>query len=102
MHKEKQKKSKKVERKKVIIKMHEGLLTQHPYAAGIDIGDTEIAVAIRSPQGGYEVSTFGTFSEDLDSIVSHLKDNPACAGRLLWKAQAFIMYHFTLNWNREP
>ncbi len=75
MHKEKQKKSKKVERKKVIIKMHEGLETQHPYAAGIDIGDTEIAVAIRSRQGGYEVSTFGTFSQDLDSIVSHLKDN---------------------------
>ena len=60
--------------------MKEGLLTEHPYAAGIDIGDTEIAVAIRSPEGGYEVRTFGTFSQDLDSIVSYLKDNSITNG----------------------
>jgi transposase len=75
MYKEKQKKEKKVEAKKFVVKMKEGLSTEHPYAAGIDIGDTEIAVAIRSPEGGYEVRTFGTFSQDLDSIVSYLKDN---------------------------
>jgi transposase len=75
MHKEKQKKSKNVERKKVVIKMREGLPIEHPLAAGIDIGDTEIAVAIRSREGGYEVSTLGTFSEDLDSLVSYLKEN---------------------------
>lgn len=75
MNKGKQKKFKKVERKKVIVKMKEGLPIEHPFAAGIDIGDTEIAVAIRSSQGGYEVRTFGTFTEDLVNIVSFLKEN---------------------------
>jgi transposase len=75
MHKGEQKKEKTVEARKFVVKMKEGLLTEHPHAAGIDIGDTEIAVAIRSPEGGYEVQTFGTFSQDLDSIVSYLKDN---------------------------
>lgn len=75
MHKEKQKKSKTVERKKVIIKMREGLPIEHPHAAGIDIGDTEISVAIRSKEGGYEVRTYGTFSQDLDCIVKDLKES---------------------------
>lgn len=75
MHKGKQKKSKQFKQKKVVVKMKEGLAIEHPFAAGIDIGDSEIAVAIRSREGGYEVSTFGTFSQDLDSIVSYLKDN---------------------------
>jgi transposase len=75
MHKGKQKNVKKVEGKKVVVKMKEGLPIENPFAAGIDIGDTEIAVAIRSREGGYEVSTFGTFSQDLDSIVSYLKEN---------------------------
>lgn len=73
MHKEKQKEAKKFKQGKVVVKMKEGLVTEHPFAAGIDIGDTEIAVAIRSGEDGYEVSTFGTFSQDLDSIVSYLK-----------------------------
>jgi transposase len=76
MHKEKQKKAKKVDRKKVIIKMNDGLPIEHPFAAGIDIGDTEIVVAIRNKEaGGYEVSTFGTFSEDVNNIASYLKEN---------------------------
>jgi len=74
MHKRKQKKAK-TSHVKVVIKMKEGLPTEHPYAAGIDIGDTEIAVAVRSTAGGYEVSTFSTFSRDLDSIVKYLKQN---------------------------
>lgn len=55
--------------------MKEGLLKEHPFAAGIDIGDTEIVVAIRVNEEGYEVRTFGTFSEDLDNIVFHLQEN---------------------------
>lgn len=75
MNKAKRKKSKKAEAKTIIIKMKEGLLIEHPHAAGIDIGDSEIAVAIRSKEGGYEVRTFGTFSRDLDGIVRYLKGN---------------------------
>lgn len=75
MHKEKQKKSQPVDRKKVIIKMREGLAIEHPHAAGIDIGDTEISVAIRSKEGGYEVRTYGTFTEDLDCIVKDLQQD---------------------------
>jgi transposase len=75
MHKEKQKKAQKVAPSKIVIKMKDGLPIEHPFAAGIDIGDSEIAVAIRCKEGGYEVSTFGTFSQDLDSIVSYLKEN---------------------------
>jgi transposase len=75
MQNKKRKKSKPAAQK-VIIKMNTGLPTEHPHAAGIDIGDTEIAVAVRNKQGeGYEVSTFSTFSRDLDIIVSHLKQN---------------------------
>ncbi len=75
MHKEKKKKPERVERKKVIIKMKEGLPIEHPHAAGIDVGDTEFSVAIRSKEGGYEVRTYGTFTQDLDCIVSDLKEN---------------------------
>ena len=75
MHKEKQKKPERVERKKVIIKMKEGLPVEHPHAAGIDVGDTEFSVAIRSKEGGYEVRTYGAFTEDLDLIVRYLKEN---------------------------
>lgn len=74
MYKEKQKTSEPVERKKVIIKMREGLAIEHPHAAGIDVGDTEFSVAVRSKEGGYEVRTYGTFSQDLDSIVKDLKE----------------------------
>jgi len=74
MGKKKEKSQKSITPKKVVVKMKEGLAVEHPFAAGIDIGDTEIAVAIRG-KDGYEVSTFGTFSEDLDSIVSYLKKN---------------------------
>lgn len=75
MHKEKKKKPERVERKKVVIKMKEGLPIEHPHAGGIDVGDTEFSVAIRSKGGGYEVRTYGTFTQDLDCIVSDLKEN---------------------------
>ncbi len=75
MHKEKQKNPERVERKKVIIKMKEGLPVEHPHAAGIDVGDTEFSVAIRSKEGGYEVRNYGAFTEDLDLIVRDLKEN---------------------------
>lgn len=75
MHKEKQKKPDRVDRKKVIIKMREGLPTEHPHAAGIDVGDTEFSVAIRCKEGGYEVRTYGTFTQDLDCIVKDLLAN---------------------------
>jgi len=74
MYKENQKKAEKTEPKKVIIKMREGLAIEHPDAAGIDVGDTEFSVAIRIKEGGYEVSTYGTFTQDLTSIVSYLKE----------------------------
>lgn len=75
MHKEKQKKPERVERKKVIVKMKEGLAIEHPHAAGIDIGDTEISVAIRGKENSYEVRIYGTFTQDLDCIVKDLKEN---------------------------
>jgi transposase len=56
-----------------VVKMKQGLAVEHSHAAGIDVGDTEIAVAVRSSEGGYEVSIFGTFSRDLESIVRYLK-----------------------------
>lgn len=74
MHKGKQKKSEKDEPKRVIIKMRDGLTIEHPNAAGIDVGDTEFSVAIRVLDGGYEVSRYGTFTGDLDCIVSYLKE----------------------------
>lgn len=54
--------------------MRQGLTIEHPHAAGIDVGDTEFAIAIRSEGGGYEVSTYGTFTQDLTQIVSYLKE----------------------------
>lgn len=60
--------------KKVTIPMRDGLSIEHPFAAGIDIGDTEIAVAVRSGNGQYEVSTFGTSTSDLNQIIAYLKE----------------------------
>lgn len=74
MSKEKQKKPERVERKKVIVKMKEGLAIEHPHAAGIDVGDKEFSVAVRSKEGGYQVSTYGTFTQDLDCIVKDLQE----------------------------
>jgi transposase len=73
MHKKRQR-NQKIQSVKVV-KMKQGLAIEHPHAAGIDVGDTEIAVAVRSAEGGYEVSTFGTFSRDLEQIVRYLKKN---------------------------
>ncbi|MEO7523234.1 MAG: IS110 family transposase [Ferruginibacter sp.] len=74
MHKENKKKPQRVQRKTVIIKMKEGLSIEHPHAAGIDVGDTEFSVAFRNKAGGYEVRTYGTFTQDLDCIVKDLKE----------------------------
>ena len=74
MHKEKEKRPQRVQRKTVIIKMKEGLTIEHPNAAGIDVGDTEFSVGFRLKEGGYQVRTYGTFTHDLDCIVKDLQE----------------------------
>lgn len=59
------KKAKRVERFVVI----------NPDAAGIDIGDTEISVAIGPEKCEVNVRTFGTFTSDLWQIVTFLKEH---------------------------
>ena len=44
-----------------------------PNAAGIDIGATEIWVAVPADCTPEPVRRFGTFSPDLEAIVQHLK-----------------------------
>jgi transposase len=74
MHKGNQKKAKgPTAPKKIIIKMRAGLPIEHPHAAGIDVGDVEFCVATRVEDGRYEVSTYSTFTQDLDSIVNDLQ-----------------------------
>lgn len=46
----------------------------NPNAAGIDIGDSFHVVAISDGVTGHEVREFGTFTEDLDSLVRWLKE----------------------------
>lgn len=53
-------------------KFSQGLPVFNPYAAGIDIGDTKIDVAISDGSKGHEVREYGTFTEDLISIVQWL------------------------------
>ncbi|MBC7958757.1 MAG: IS110 family transposase [Vallitaleaceae bacterium] len=54
--------------------MKKGLSVVNPHAAGIDIADQEHWVAIHK-EDSYHVSRYGTFTRDLDSMVSYLKDN---------------------------
>jgi transposase len=61
--------------KKGVIKMGRGLPVFNPYAAGIDIGDTEHCVAINDGNGGHEVKTTSAFTCDLHEIVDYLKSN---------------------------
>jgi hypothetical protein len=53
-------------------KFSRGLPVFNPHAAGIDIGDTQIDVAISDGAEGHEVQTFKTFTEDLILIVEWL------------------------------
>jgi transposase len=53
-------------------KFSQGLPVFNPYAAGIDIGDTKIDVAISDGAMGHEVREYGTFTEDLTSNVQWL------------------------------
>lgn len=46
----------------------------HSHAAGIDVGDTEMVVAVSPDVCVENVRTFGTFSCDHDQIVSFLQD----------------------------
>jgi transposase len=103
MQKRKDKKGK-VVAKKVLIKMRPGLAIEHPHAAGIDIGDTEIAVAIRNAQGeGYEVYTFNTFSRDLDDIVRCLKQNGITTAAMESTGVYYIPLYLKLEQNNiEP
>ena len=50
----------------------QGLPVYNPYAAGIDVGDTNYDVAISDKDGGHEVQTFMTFTEDLKALVDWL------------------------------
>ena len=90
--------------KKVIIKMRQGLAVEHLHAAGIDIGDTEIAVAIRNAQGdGYEVYTFSTFSRDLDDIVRCLRQNGITTAAMESTGVYYIPLYLKLEQNNiEP
>jgi transposase len=53
-------------------KFGQGLPVFNPHAAGIDIGDTQIDVAISDGATGHEVRTFRTFTEDLLLLVQWL------------------------------
>lgn len=60
--------------KKARMKISSGLPVFYPYAAGIDIGDTEHYVATPNGKGGHEVKTYDAFTCDLKSIVSNLEE----------------------------
>lgn len=53
-------------------KFSQGLPVFNPHAAGIDIGDTKIDVAISDGATGHEVREYGAFTEDLASNVQWL------------------------------
>lgn len=50
----------------------QGLPVFHPYAAGIDVGDTIHDVAISNGDTGHEVREYLTFTEDTTNIVAWL------------------------------
>ena len=47
----------------------------NPNVAGIDIGNTEICVAIGAEKSNEQVRTFGTFTCDYHQIVAHLQNH---------------------------
>lgn len=50
-----------------------GLPVINPYAAGIDVGDTKLDVAISDGVSGFEVRVYSSFTEELVSLVHWLK-----------------------------
>ena len=56
------------------ININNVLSVTNPYAAGIDIGDTEHFVAISDGKGGHEVKCYKAFTEDLRLIVQYLQE----------------------------
>lgn len=50
----------------------QGLPVFHPYAAGIDVGDTAYDVAISNGGTGHEVREYPTFTEDTTNLVDWL------------------------------
>ena len=58
---------------KGITQFASGLPVFNPYAAGIDIGDTLMCVAVSDGKGGHLVKTTGGFTCDLQEIVDFLK-----------------------------
>jgi transposase len=50
----------------------QGLPVFHPYAAGIDVGDTKHDVAISNGSTGHEVREYATFTEDTINLVDWL------------------------------
>lgn len=55
-------------KKKAISKANTQLPTLHPHAAGIDIGATEIQVAVPCDADPDPVRTFATFTDDLHTL----------------------------------
>ena len=50
----------------------QGLPVFHPYAGGIDIGDTAFDVAVSDGVSGFEVRKYPTFTEDTINCVDWL------------------------------
>jgi transposase len=50
-----------------------GMPVINPYAAGIDVGDIDMEVAISDGVTGFEVRTYRSFTDDLKNLVSWLK-----------------------------
>jgi len=65
----------KIERVKETHKFKNGLPIQNESAAGIDIGDSEHVVAILGKDGTHQTKTYGSFTEDLKTLVKDLKEN---------------------------
>lgn len=59
-----------------MIKSHDGnkLAIVNPNAAGIDIADTEMQVCVPEDRDGENNRRFGSFTQDLNTIVDWLKD----------------------------
>ncbi len=55
------------------LKMSKAMPVTNPYAAGIDIGDTEHYVAIADGKGGHIVKSYKAFTGDLNLIVKDLQ-----------------------------
>jgi transposase len=63
----------------------------HPDAAGIDIGATEIYVAVPPDRDPESIRTFATFTQDLNHLADWLQQ--CGVGRLLWNPLESIGFH---------